>query len=433
MQHYTKKLEDECTAYTSQLSACYEQAESDASEVRSQLQSQCETFEKEYATYTTSAQQQLQSQALALQQTLSALVKDFLSTSTTILDKSAEMSRNQSSCIQQSSLQGLDKLLQQHQQSHAISTSYTSNLNGQLAAQLASIEKDHIGMQSLRTSAYNSSTAMTSTIGNKRKLVDEETSSMIANIDATSKKACQQIQHTSSIANEVLTTVDTASNEMKSTTAQALEDFTVYMNNEGVKLEKDIAGHFASTNGVYKQQQEDLQSTTNNVSDYHKDMVSTAVKQSGSTPRKVRNTVIPTFATTRSHALIKEEVRTNSSSNSSDLTHEEAMAILQTIIQSSSDSAPASYSSPSATVDDDSLVPSDEVESMKVQPVDKVISIVSVEEDAMDAENLPPTNITVSQRSSRRMKTSEKEKGNIPSINTRTRSNSNHNLKAIDA
>jgi hypothetical protein len=408
VQQHSAGVQVECQAYAQQQSQCSQQLQQEVSTLRQQMAKQNDQYVAASAQQSAEATLLLQQKAQALEHTVAALMADFLQASQGALHATLLAAQGHVSSLQSACHTGLTSIAGLDQHSLQLQTAHATRMVALTGAHATASEEALQSVQTLSGDVQALSAAQLVLIGNKRKLAEEDTRAVLDDLQAMTKKSCKQVQYTAQAANQVLSAVGDASSQMQASAEASLQEFTGYMDGEGEALQQSISTHFDETREVCIQQQEGLHAAQQQLAGHGQSMRDCTVEVTGSTPRKAKTTVQPALAPTRPHGLIKQEAKRNQA----ELSYEDALRVLQLCMQAGSEVTSEATSAHCSSAE----------RSESEEMADKLVQEAEEVEVEVDVENMAPSNIQQTQRSSSRRKA-------IPSITTRARSSSNLKLE----
>eukprot|EP00981_Chlorochromonas_danica_P012539 scaffold5121_cov223-Ochromonas_danica.AAC.17 len=415
LETYERNLKSECEAFSTQQSAASFELSREVEELRAVMKTRASTFEQKSSEDMAAAQKELQAKAVVLEQTVSALMSDFLKATQSALERSTTSAHAYSTDIQSVWDKGLASINQHNEKNNSFGIAHNQKMVEMSSRHASSGFSILQNIESLRGELDQHGAAQLSAIGSKRKHVEDETRTLAQELNVTAKKACQQVQYTAEAANQVLTSVTKASEQMQARSSEALQQFSSYMDDEGDKLQDSIHTYFKTTKTAYEEQKKTLTATEGKVVEHCEFMKTSLAPVNGSTPRKVVVSQKPTLKPTRPHVVIKQEAKTGFLQ---DMSYEEAVAALQAYSRALSECSSSRPSTGSVEEVVKASSPADQDDVLAAS--EKSDSGSTGGED--DNENLPPSSAnSASTRASSRLRS--KVPG-IPSVTTRTRSNS---------
>jgi hypothetical protein len=157
-------------------------------------------------------------------------------------------------------------------------------------------------------------------IGNKRKVVSEEFSSLSSAVEENSKKVCYGISSLQSSSDQILADVTMTTEKMNASTSSDLSAFSSFLFSNGNELSKEITNHFTGIKEDYSQEEMIVKDLSSEVLSYSEGMKETVVAKSGKTPRKQLPFQSNKPKETREYERIKQESK--GSSALKDITYE---------------------------------------------------------------------------------------------------------------
>jgi hypothetical protein len=160
---------------------------------------------------------------------------------------------------------------------------------------------------SLSSSLSSSNDSILSMIGNKRKAVSEEFSSLSCTYSETAKKVCYGISSLQSSSDKILADVTATTEKMNSSTSSDLSTFSSFLSANGADLSKEINMHFKGIKEEYTKEEGIMKDLVSEVSSYSHEMKDTMIEKTGLTPRKQQPFQANKIKETRDYDKIKAD------------------------------------------------------------------------------------------------------------------------------
>lgn len=274
------------------------------------------SFEEESKERTEIASKELNEQAAALQETMASMMQEMLQKSLSAL--AANTTATTKFCktieaVNEEALSGVEKV--------------NSDLSAKTNETIADLQDKSKALGSTTTTSINELlenknsiesmvSGINNTVGDKRKILDDTVSTLVDKVNIAIADGCAVVHDISEVASSTLKDVVTATEAMNTSSTQAVESFVTFMDNEGEtvcsklgecfsKLENDLSNERSRVNGI-----------DSSVKGYTEAMDGMTLKPTGQTPKKqvFSDNVLIKLSSTRSHDVIRTEIKNKTSS-----------------------------------------------------------------------------------------------------------------------
>lgn len=281
-------------------------------------------FEAESKERTEVASKALNEQAGVLQETMAKMMQDMLQKSLSALaDNSTATTKFCQSIdtVNENRLSALEKLNSNiSSKTIEIVADLQNKANASASNTTASINE----LKENKNNIENMVSSINDTVGDKRRILDQTVNSLVEKVNTAIVDGCGVVHEISEVASSTLKDVVTATETMNTSSSDAVNSFVKFMDNEGETVCSKLGECFSELESNLSTEKSRINDIEVSVKNYTDAMDGMTLKPTGQTPKKqvFSDSVLAKLSVTRSHEIIRTEIKRKQTSEQSEETFE---------------------------------------------------------------------------------------------------------------
>ena len=272
------------------------------------------SFEEESKERTEIASKELNEQAAALQETMATMMQQMLQKSLSVLVANSTATTKFCQSIEAVSENGFSGLETVHNEISTKTIETITDLQNKADTFASTANASIDGLHENKNAIESMVSVINNTVGDKRKILDDTVNTLVDKVNTAILDGCAVVHDISNVASSTLKDVVAATETMNSSSSQAVESFVTFMDNEGENVCSKLGECFSKLQNDLSNERSRVNDIDNTIKNYTESMDGMTLKPTGQTPKKqaFSDKVLNKLSSTRSHDIIRTEVKNKS-------------------------------------------------------------------------------------------------------------------------
>ena len=284
--------------------------------LRSELSKHLDDYKEQEETRIASAKEALQMKADEIENTMKSMMESMMKESMAAFTEKSKKLGAFTTSMKKMANSKLSEMENVVKSNSVTITDHADMMKNAIEMSTNSNQEAFSVIETARSDAMTDMSEIGGSVEGKRTDLNTTVRGVCTDLDVAIDEACTVVESTSQRANKVLKDIGNATESMRGSSYNSIDNFTSLLDGKGDGLSKSMGDHFTALTCSLSSQSSILSNMEQCVSSHMESSDIVVTVPTGSTPKKAKYAVLPPLCETRAHDIIKEEARVRKPSSS---------------------------------------------------------------------------------------------------------------------